>query len=412
MKILFISKSGDGLGMAHHLYREGHEVLFHTKESGFQYAGLGVIDVVRSWRPHLDSVDLVLSDMVGFGHIEKTLKKLDKKYLGFNELIDMFELDRDKQMQVFNRAGIRIPDTVSYSSPIEAEDHAIPSEGVVIKPSGNLETGKTMLVKDKRTFQYALEQFATDQKLIVQRVIQGVEVSTEGWFDGRRWAGFNHTFEEKRFMDGSKGPHTGCMGNVVVPAPVRNQLVDNLKRLEGFLLATGYRGPVDLNTIVNQSGIFALEATPRFGYDAIEALTELTEMNLSEILFRTSTGTLDQIPFRNGFAAAVRLSIPPFPNGEASVRDRGLPVLGTNPMTAHHHWTDLYWDKRDKVAKWAGSDGVLMKVTSYGRTLKKAMSLAYERVDKVHAMDLQYRSDIGVRVVDEWNLLKKWRVVG
>ena len=64
------------------------------------------------------------------------------------------------------------------------------------------------------------------------------------------------------------------MGNVVIPTH-GNKLTDaTIIKLAPFLKRISYRGPVDINTIVDEHRVYALEITARLGYDAIEALME------------------------------------------------------------------------------------------------------------------------------------------
>jgi phosphoribosylamine--glycine ligase len=415
MKILFMSKSGDGLGIAYQIKKEGHDVRFYIKESGYQFAGLGLVERVPSWRPSAgDWADFIIADMVGFGRNAVTLDNFNVPHLGFNPIADMFELDRQKQMQVFNKLGVRTPDTFSFSSPSHAEEIADSWEdpGFVIKPSGNIETAKTYMCEDEQTYRWALEQYKGSQPLIVQRIVHGVEVSTEGWFNGVDWVKpFNHTFEEKRFLEGNIGPNTGCMGNVVMAAPGKNnQLVENLKRLSPFLRAAKYKGPVDLNTIVNQDGIFALEVTARIGYDAIEALDTLMTDPLSEFLMGIATSAKSVMHIRDEFGIAVRVSVPPYPHSNADVRDRDLPVTGVDLKTRNVYFTDTYWDKKNKIMRWAAADGVVLKVTGKGKTLNKAQEDVYKTINGIKILGMQYRRDIGSRVAGDIQALKKMRI--
>ncbi|KKM07908.1 hypothetical protein LCGC14_1729250, partial [marine sediment metagenome] len=68
MKILIISKSGDGFGIAQKMQAEGHEIRIWVKEEGFDFVLKNIVEQVSSWRPSAsDWADLVIADMVGFG---------------------------------------------------------------------------------------------------------------------------------------------------------------------------------------------------------------------------------------------------------------------------------------------------------------------------------------------------------
>ena len=415
MKILIISKSGDGFGIAQKMQAEGHEVRVWVKEEGFDFVLKNIVEQVSSWRPSAANwADLVIADMVGFGRFATALDSFKVPHVGFNQIADMMELDRAKQMQLFQKFGIETPDTNSFPNPAAAksvlDDWTDP--GYVIKPSGNLDTGKTFVIRDMATYSWALEQFSGDQDLIVQQIVKGVEISTEGWFDGSDWLSpFNHTIEYKRLLAGDLGPNTGCMGNLVwaVDKPQKDKLVENLKKLGPFLKAAGYKGPIDLNTIVTSGSIFALEVTARLGYDAIEALYEILDpQDLGELFANLGrdSGPVD-LPVKQGvFGIALRLTVPPYPFRKADKRDKGLPILGVPESFEHFYLTDVFLN--NNLLQWSASDGVLMKVGGRGKDVKTAISDVYERASLVRAEGLQYRVDIAGDAERSIAQLKKW----
>ena len=417
MKILVMSESGDGFGVAHKLAQEGHDVRVYVKERKFEYAMLGIVKFVDSWRPvAADWAELVIADMVGFGNFATVLDKFNVPHLGFSLVGDVLELDRQKQMSAFRKVGIRIPETYEFDSPGEAKEMirglwTQETRGWALKPSGNIATGKTFIVRERETLDWALDQYTGDQELIAQKLVEGVEISTEGWFNGSDWVEpFNHTMEEKRFLNGDLGPNTGCMGNVVWTVSDEDAFVRELKRLTPVLRNANYKGPVDLNMIANQRGLFALELTTRFGYDAMEAFYELLEEPLAGVLLDIAMGGRKQIKITDrAFGVAVRITVPPYPHAEPSEADRGLPVFGvpSSPNDQRpYHLTDVYKD--DNLFRWAAADGVLMKVTAKHKNLDKARQMVYDRVSRIRVQGAQYRTDIGERVERDIAQLREW----
>ena len=411
MRILIISKDGDGLGIAHRMEMEGHSVSMYIQDPRFKLAGRGLIRRVQSWRPELASADLVLCDMVGFGRHERLLRRFGVPTLGCSAVADLLELDRGKSMELFQRVGMTLPETLTCNSPSEARlllrDWEPP--GYVLKPFNNQSTAKTLVVRDPDIMEWALSQYGPGDKLLVQRIVDGVEVSTEGWFNGRAWVKpFNHTFEEKRFLPGGLGPNTGCMGNVVVPAGMNRLVEETVLRLGPFLKKIGYRGPVDVNSIVNEMGAHVLEITPRFGYDAIEALAEGLREPLADFLFDMATGikTYMDLPMTDKMIA-VRLSLPPWPGGQPQAAQAGMPIKGLNAQNLKHIYLTDVMREGDEY-KWAAGDGVLMKVTARGRTVDEARRRAYRTIGNLTIQDVQYRKDIGAHVDGDVERLKAW----
>lgn len=414
MRFLFLSESGDGLGIAHQLTKEGHKVDYFIKERGYERAGKGIVNLVNSWRPKVAGADLVVCDMVGFGLQGDLIRKMGKPILACDKVMDLLELDRSKGMEVFKTLGIKTPETFSFSNAEEAKSLLATWEqpGYVVKPSGNQATAATVVCRDKETFAFALEQVGKADGLIVQKIIEGVEISTEGWWNGRDWIEpFNHTFEEKRFLEGDLGPNTGCMGNVVIGARRRNRLIrETVEKLTPFLKRTSYRGPVDINCIVNETGAYALEITARFGYDAIEALMEGLNEPIADVLFEVGMGVKKEFDLTTEFMIAGRLSVPPWPHADESGEKKGLPILGINEKNLKHiYLSDAYREGNNYY--YAASDGVVLKATARGVSVREAQRRMLRTLGNIKVSDKQYRRDIGDRVDSAMSRLKDWRYI-
>jgi phosphoribosylamine--glycine ligase len=409
MRILLVSKEGDGLGLAQRLALEGNAVSAWVREERFHRALSGIVSRVSTYRASLRRADLVITDCVGFGKLGDEFRANGVPFIGASEPIDKIELDRQVGMDFFRRAGITIPETEYHNSAREAlgakRDFG---DGWVIKPCGNKATALTMVVTDEELWEHCLGKVPPGCPLILQRIVKGVEVSTEGWFNGRAFiTPFNHTFEEKRFLAGNLGCNTGCMGNVVVARESNKLTKHTVERVAPFLKMIGYRGPFDINCIVNKEGAYALEATGRMGYDAVEALSELLDEPLGDFLFEVATGTKAKAPLGRDSAIAVRLSIPPWPVQKPDGKSHGEPVLGlTDEVLEHVFLTDVY--KEGKAFLTAAGDGVLLKATARSPNLSVAQRKVYKLLDGIKVSSKQYRNDIGGRVSDDMAQLQAW----
>ena len=424
LKILLVSQTADGLGLAQRLVFEGHSVAAWIKNSEYEKSGEGIVQRIESWRSKVAWSDLVIFDMVGMGDFEPTMQRMAKPYLCCSPLMDVLELDRGKGMGLFRHLGIEIPPTTELKSVDELKGYLEKEEfgdGICVKPDGNIGTAKTFLVKDKEEIPWVMSSLESSKPaprgLIVQRIVKGVEVSTEAWFNGRDFIRpFNHTFEEKRFMDGGLGPNTGCMGNVVIATgPSGNKLTKHtVERLLPFLRKVGWRGPVDVNCIVNEKGAFALEATCRFGYDAIEAFTEGLQEPLADFLFHVAVGTAEEMKITSDPMIAVRLVVSPYPMEDVKQKDWGQPILGLNKENLKHLFLcNVFLDGKDGMCKVAPADGVVLKATARGRRkgpdlTTEARDRVYRTLENVRIPGKMYRTDIGKRVNGDWKQLEEW----
>lgn len=421
MRVLFLSKEGDGLGVAQRLALEGHSVDVWIPDDRFERAGRGLVSRVAGWEKPAERADLIIADSVGLGKLEDKVRSFKAPSLGFSSHLDVIELNRLKGMEMFEHAGITVPETYEFKSPDDAQSITKREgwkDGWVVKPNGNISTSKTMVCRDETLWARCCGKLPPECSGIIQRLVGGIEVSTEGWFNGTSFVRpFNHTFEEKRFLTGDLGVNTGCMGNVVLRAESNRLTAATVERVEPFLRMIGYHGPFDINTIVTEHGAYALEATSRMGYDAVEALLEGLEEPAGEFLFDVASGTKKDMSLTDETMIAVRLSIPPWPVRKPDHTDAGEPVLGiTDERLFHLFLTDLEKTRDGYVT--AGGDGVLLKATAIGHTTSRnggkpdltyeARRRVYRLLDKIDVEGKQYRVDVGSRVNDDVAQLKKW----
>jgi phosphoribosylamine---glycine ligase len=170
-----------------------------------------------------------------------------------------------------------------------------------------------------------------------------------------------------------------------------------------YLREHGYCGYINLNTIVNEGGIWPLEFSCRFTYPGFALLDALQETSWAD-LFRMmlNGGGARSFTARPGFCVAIVLTTPPFPYTVKQVPEPvGLPVLFDGALTeedrADLHFGEVGLDGGELVT--SGLYGWTMVVTGVAPTIEGANDKACALAQRVYVPNLRYRRDIGDRLL-------------
>ena len=416
MKLFLFSKYGDAICLAIKATTMGHPATVYIKDAKSQSIGDGLVKKTKDWEREAKSADLILFDHVGFGNVAEDLRKQGKVVLGGCRLADALELNRTFAQNTLKIAGINTPLTSpALRTVANAREWINKNKKVkawVYKPMGSQETGTTYVsegIDDLLGYIPVLQKRTKDSPFILQERVDGIEVSHEGWFNGKTYCQSNITFEEKRFMDGGRGRNVGCMGNIIYNLFSKNKLhKKTLGKMVSILRKDDFRGPIDINTIVTENEVYALEFTPRLGYDAVQALLEGFQEDWLNWFLHIAQGATITPKTTNQFLIAIRLATSPYPEAvSAKNSPEDIPVVGLNKDNLKHIWlSDV---KKDKIGvTCAGADGVMAVVSARGTTIKECRNRAYRTIDSITIPDKTYRIDIGNRVPKELANLKKW----
>ncbi len=408
MGIKLISKNGDFLPLLYKISKhEEEDVKFYVSQKS---------DIYKNILPSADSPieldigpdDTVVFDMVGAGESAEILKSKGYHVVGGGKLNDDLELSREVGDAFMEEHGIRTPKTFTFETFEEARQFLTDNPGLwVFKPNGNLETDLTIVPQTyeglMRSLPYIQKRCPDDVTFELQEFVDGIEMSTEAWFNGTQFLRpINSTMEEKKFMVDDLGPNTGCAGNVVWAwdDEISDILYNYLFRsLEEPLREAGYLGPLDINGLWAPDGIYGLEWTARFGYDAIQAASLLMDVPLGSFL--RSIRTTNKIPLRQGeYALSVRMSIPPYPS-EGEVPN--VPIIVPYELEEEYgrqmFFSDVMLGEEGLVC--AGSDGYVLTVASVGKSITKLQQETLYIMTGIDVTGKQYRTDIGNRVIRE-----------
>jgi phosphoribosylamine--glycine ligase len=400
MKFFIISEGGDGAGLALRLQDEGHDVRiwFRDGEAANRCKGL----VTEDEGFVLDHDTVIISDCTGSGILCDSYREAGHPLVGGSGIADKLENDREFATRVFKDSGVETPKTKFFDDWEEARAFVETSEEkLVFKPEGELSGVVPSYVSaDAEDMLEMLEFYKGQQSRTVpafalQEFIEGTCVSSEAWFcDDNFVLPFNHTIERKQLMNGDIGPSGGCTGNVVwscddcETCPICRA---TLWPLQDFLRSIHYVGPIDVNAVVADDGIFALEFTPRFGYDATPTLLcALLATPVGVFLDSVARGICREMPLFPGFAAGVRVTVPPWPT-EKFPGPEGLPLRGIKNFDKFYPYDVM---KVEDSFLTSGGYGITGIALGTGDTIDSAYAEAGKLAKKLKLPDKQYRTDL------------------
>ena len=417
-RFLFLSNSGDGFGLALRLQEAGYEVAGWIRQKKSRQNYEGIIRKVERWEDWLDQETIVVFDSTGGGKLADRLRGKGHYVFGASAFADQLEMDRSMAFTLLEEAGVKIPEYKTFYDWEEGKAYA-KRVGcrLVFKPSGELSkdfTCGSYCAYDEEDMVEMLTYYqgvaTKPPEFELQHFIEdGIALSTEGWFNGEDWLWpFNHTSERKAMMNENIGPSMGCSGNVVWPCDRLNQVIDNgLGRVADVLRRENYVGPIDLNTMVTPQGeVWALEFTPRFGYDAMPALLQLyggDGGNMGPLLIALARGERPkEMVFRGGFGAGVHVSVPPFPSEEFHHLG-GIPIRGFSKSDLRNlYFYDIMLDQRDRLVS-SPDVGAGFVTLGWGTSIGEAFSTPYLLAKRAKVPEKQYRTDLAKEFSEDYN---------
>jgi phosphoribosylamine--glycine ligase len=324
---------------------------------------------------------------------------------------DSLELERDVAFEFMEQVGIKVPHSETFHNWEDGRVYAKKEGGrLAFKPSGKLADdqaiGSYVAEDDSDMIEmlHYFESVATHQPdFELQEFKEGVAISTEGWFNGESFmVPFNHTVERKQVMDANLGPSGGCSGNLVWSWTVgTNHIIEEgIKLMAPVLREFNYVGPIDLNSIVNEDGVWALEFTPRFGYDALPSFLELFEGDIGdELIVPLAKGDKPkEFVLKGGYGSALRVNVPPYPSDQFH-HEGNVPIRGFERKDRSHlFFYDVMFNERNQLVT-APAYGAVVAITGHGYESDRAFEGPYEIAKRAKIPEKMYRTDLA-KVLD------------
>lgn len=436
-KFLIFSPQGWFWNLAQRLEDEGHEAVLYISTPEFKHVADGLVTKVEDYNEILKDDRrrewILVADNIGLGATLDKLKAEGWGVFGGSKFADNCERNRAFGTKVLLASGIPTPETWVFTTPREAIDFLRETKmHVVLKPHNN--KVYTYVAQD---YQDAIQQLTywdemgllKGTPLEVQRFIKGWTVSTEVWFaHGIPVFPPNHTIETKRFLVDDLGVMTGCMTSVVWAGKAIKRLAREVTlRMQPILQKQDWTGVWDINAIVSERShrFFALEHTPRIGYNAIfcswllmDDFGEVIEQMVKDPQRAVERG----LPYRTDqFAVAAEVTVPPYPfehPDKTIVTQVFKDTLEGKPLFLDFNETypaylfpcDVFYDERYGLVM-AGTNGIIYEVVASDADPKAAWQRVVDTVKQLRLPNKQARLRDGIETflqayprLVEWNL--------
>ena len=408
MRILGITETCDLGSLYLRLMAEGHDVRVTVSEPLATGTMAGLVPRAQDWQSELAWVreagadGLILFEAVGFGELQDRLRQEGLNVIGGSAFGDRLENDRGFAQQLLTSLGLPTAATAEFVSAADAlADLRARPRRTVFKLSASAGETFVGVAPDGSDIAAILEARPSEaeEQFVLMDFVDGIETGVGAYFDGERFLlPACIDWEHKRFFAGDMGELTGEMGTVAAFQGSQRLFDACLKPLEPLLREAGHVGYVNLNTIINEAGVWPLEFTCRFGYPGFAVLEPLQALRWGELfaqIIRRSDGTF---PTRPGFSLCVVLTTPPFPWSRKELDCVvGLPVFTGDVQPEHLHWGEVGLAGGRIVT--AGLYGWTAVVTAIGTTILDAQRAAYERAAQVRCANMRYRLDIGDKLI-------------
>jgi phosphoribosylamine--glycine ligase len=418
MRFLGVGHSSDLGDMYLRLRAQGHEVRVYSRDLAEHGVLVGLLEYVEAWEKQLAWIreagteGVIVFETAEHGAAQDQLRREGFQVIGGSALGDRLENDRAFGQRALASVGLSTVPTHAFDD-FESAIAFVQSHPrrYVFKLDGSetsswrnyvgrSEDGSDVvaLLRGQRQRLAAID--IHDARFILMEHVVGVETGIGAYFNG-------HAFlepacldwEHKRFFPGDLGELTGEMGTLLTYRNSDRLFEATLAKLAPLLRESGYVGYINLNTIVNDDGVWPLELTCRFGYPGFAILSALQSEDWATLFMRMLRRDGLHFETAPGYAVGVVLTVPPFPYryGYAEI-SRGLPIALDPGLTRSErdrlHFAEVALDAHGQLIA-SGIQGYLMVATGTAPSVQSAQDNAYRLAERVFVPNVRYRTDIG-----------------
>jgi phosphoribosylamine--glycine ligase len=251
--------------------------------------------------------------------------------------------------------------------------------------------------------------------VVIEEFLSGVERSLHAATDGFGYQMLPVLADDKKRFDGNKGPNTGSMGTVGPMPGLEWSDVERLgeqfiapilpvmRRRGATVKGMLYPGIMDNIPVLDQSSADrsatakALEYNVRFGDSEAQVYARHMRSDLLKLVIGCVEGDVENVKleWNDGYVACVNLVSDGYPGAIQT----GFPIEGLEDAKRLPGVRIFHAGTRMRKGRLETAGGRVLNVTAVGATLQEAIARAYEAVAYIHFHGMDYRRDIGSRVL-------------
>ncbi len=270
-------------------------------------------------------------------------------------------------------------------------------KGVIITSDGNEATTELNHMLSGQKFGKA------GTTILIEEYLTGTELSVFVLTDGRHYLILPEAKDYKRIGEGDTGPNTGGMG-AVSPVPFANTAF--MKKVEERIIQPTiaglqkenipYRGFIFIGLMNVAGNPYVIEYNCRMGDPETQAIMPRIESDLTELLWKTATGSLGQstLSVSNQTAVTVVMASGGYP-GEF---EKNKPITGLDKIT---NALCFHAGTHPTNGTLVTAGGRVLAITGLGPDIQTARKKAYEAVTQISWTNAYFRRDIGLDIIPE-----------
>lgn len=361
MNILFISRTGDSLGLAMRCKDEDYSVSMFIEDPLSSSVGDGIIDKPSFSRRLVKKSGECIASCVN-SLLSETKPDLVVVDFGLGKVADYI---RERKILVFGG---------SYWTDILSANKSYASS--IFRRMG-------------------LKEWKGEK---------GIKVECGMWWNGIFPFFYFTCWNKEHLFLHNIGPKISSAGYIASYLPFHNRLVtDSITGIEHLLKKSHLNGCISLSLVATEDKLYAVSFTTSFLY--LPSLLEIYKGSATELLMTTANSYKPAGHVSEDYILSLLLSIPPFPSPVISPTN--TIIEGICPANLKH----LYFlDVRKEGDNYynANSSGKLMWISARGRNVRECRKRVMNTISNLSVDSAQYRVDVTADFTKDEDTLKMW----